>query len=207
MEQTPSHLTPLLSNFILIHFWSHAFCFLFSTREPESGPQKNKAKLPTGNVCSGGEFGGWRQAGQDLCQWNVILGGSCRSLNHWQPAREQLDAFWAVCVCVRVCVDFFPSCKQSPGDVETGALGRTRQGVGKSGELGKLGGWGEGEGVRICAATLSCTHCALSPELGALGSKGRCKPPRPLVTHGRVGETSLLVQNTGQPGSSPEQPA
>lgn len=85
---------------ILIHFWSHAFCFLFSTREPESGPQKNKAELPTGNVCSGGEFGGWRQAGQDPCQWNVIWGGSFRSLNRWQPAQEQLDAFWAVCVCV-----------------------------------------------------------------------------------------------------------
>lgn len=116
---SPSH--PLLSDFILVHFWSQAFCFLFSTREPESGPQKNKAELPTGNVCSGGEFGGWRQAGQDLCQWNVIWGGSCRSLNCWQPAREQLDAFWAVCVCVQA---FFPSCKQSPGDVETEALGR-----------------------------------------------------------------------------------
>lgn len=88
---------PLLSDFILAHFWSQAFCFLFSTREPESGPQKNKAALPTGNVCSGGEFGGWRQAGQDPCQWNVIWGGSCRSLNCWQPAREQLHALWAVC--------------------------------------------------------------------------------------------------------------
>lgn len=96
-KASPFH--PLLSNFILVHFWSHAFCFLFSTREPESGPQKNKAELPTGNVCSGGEFGGWRQAGQDPCQWNVIWGGSCRSLNCWQPAQEQLDAFWAVCVC------------------------------------------------------------------------------------------------------------
>lgn len=115
---SPPH--PLLSNFILVHFWFHTFCFLFSTREPESGPQKNKAELPTGNVCSGGEFGGWRQAGQDPCQWNVIWGGSCRSLNCWQLAREQLDAFWAVCVCV----GFFPSCKQSPGDVETEALGR-----------------------------------------------------------------------------------
>lgn len=93
----PPCLTRALKN--LFHFGSHAFCFLFSTREPESGPQKNKAQLPTGNVCSGGEFGGWRQAGQDLCQWNVIWGGSCRSLNCWQPAREQLDAFWVVCVC------------------------------------------------------------------------------------------------------------
>lgn len=109
-------------------FWSHAFCFLFSTRETELGPQKNKARLPTGNVCSGGEFGGWRQAGQDPCQWNVIWGGSYRSLNCWQAAREQLDAFWAVCVHE----DFFsPSCKQSPRDVETEALGTSRQGAGK----------------------------------------------------------------------------
>ena len=69
----PLRLTPF--TFDLIPFWSHAFCFLFSTREPESGPQKNKTGLPTGNVCSGGEFGGWRQAGQDPCQWNAIWGG------------------------------------------------------------------------------------------------------------------------------------
>lgn len=94
----PSPSSPLFLKFILLQFWSHAFCFLFSTRETELGPQKNKARLPTGNVCSGGELGGWRQAGQDPCQWNVIWGGSCRSLNCWQAAREQLDAFWAVCV-------------------------------------------------------------------------------------------------------------
>lgn len=37
------------------------------------------------------------------------------------------------------------------------------------------------------------------PGAGALGSKGRCKPAWPPVTHGLFGETRLLVQNTGRP--------
>lgn len=131
---TPIPPHPCFLKFILFQFWSHVFCFLFSTRETELGLQKNKAWLPTGNVCSGGEFGGWRQAGQDLCQWNVIWGGSCRSLNCWQPAREQLDAFWAVYVSA----DVFPSCKHSPGDVEKEALEHTRHGVWK---IRGAGGW------------------------------------------------------------------
>lgn len=47
----------------------------------------------------------------------------------------------------------------------------------------RLGGWGWEAGARICAATLSSTHCVPSPELGALGREGRCRPPRLPVTH------------------------
>lgn len=51
-------------------------------------------------------------------------------------------------LCVCVCVDFFPSCKQSTGDVETEALGTNETGVWKIRGSGGIRWAGAGRGCQ-----------------------------------------------------------
>ena len=130
LEQTPPPTTPAPFTFDLNSFLVPCILFSVFYQGARIGASEKQGRAANWKCLLWGRVRRLASGGARSVPVECDLGGSCRSLNCWQPAWEQLNAFWAlsmcVCVCARACVcgDFFPSCKQSPGDMETEALGR-----------------------------------------------------------------------------------